>query len=760
MNKRILSIFSLVALIALGGCNKDNGNSSSSSNAANSQSSSTYTPNADTYEVKVVLPNGDSAGEGISVQWCSEGTCYDSSTNASGVAYKELEPGNYDVKLFGYPNTYAYQLGQVATADNRKLEIKLQEILEASPRYESDLENAAGSAYNPYIVGEGVYNVTVENEEDIQYFGFVPTRPGKYVVESLGTSLNLITANPFVSYYGNNPEYVNQIISKDDDSGYDVNFALEINIPIEEFANTGEIDKDGNLTYVKDDDGNYISGGIYTFGIGAKPVKSKKTFPFVVKWVDDYVLEKKTVTVINVEETLSQYPEKPEEYVWVDSNLYGLDTIVYNEEDGFYHVGTKEGYVLTAKISVPCNYIDRAFSKTVEDEEGNKSNEGIVGVTGIVLDNGTKDYTNFIQEYEKYCNSDGVYGVTQELKDFLELYFLTCRDWIEQKEESTVSDAKGWMFACGYYADIIDSYTKPWGGTGTSSDPYLLLLGTYYTRVLENQSVFYSYGLKNKDTVVKIFVKTENPNAKFIYDNNGKKSSYSSENGAYFEIELGGGMMTRNPDTFTLEFTSVDGLGTEFEFEIGIKEDLVDPKEIKVGDNTIEVLDSTNVQCTFVAPYNGVYTFTCEENNAFIQFNGTFYEGNKGKIIFTFNANINEEINFKITTLDLKKDNITFNIKQQAYADLGLNLAEVQIGKYGVGIENLDFIFIAPEQGAYEITSYNEDTVINYVSGNVSESKEYGEKFSFNLEAGDEVKFIVSRKNFDPGPAAFIVSKI
>lgn len=751
MNKRILSIFSLVALIALGGCNKDNGNSSSSSNAANSQSSSTYIPTADTYEVKVVLPNGDSAGEGISVQWCSEGTCYDSSTNASGVAYKELEPGNYDVKLFGYPNTYAYQLGQVATADNRKLEIKLQEILEASPRQESDLENAAGSAYNPYIVGEGVYNATVENEEDIQYFGFVPTRPGKYVVESLGTSLNLITANPFVNYYGNNPEYVNQIISKDDDSGYDVNFALEINIPIEEFVNTGENDKDGNLTYVKDADGNYISGGIYTFGIGAKPVKSAKTFPFVVKWVDDYVLEKKIATVINVEESLSQYPEKNPEYVWIDSLINGLDVVVYNEEDGFYHVGSKDGYVLTAKISEPCNYLDRAFSKVVEDEEGNKTNEGIVGLTGIVLANGEKDYTKFVQEYEKYCNSDGVYGVTEELKVFLELYFQNSKDWITSISETVVDEASGWLFACGYYADIADSYAKPWGGAGTSDEAYSIFTGeTYYAKVEEGSSIFYAYYLKNTMIEVTFYVSSSNPNAKFIYNSN----EYLSESGAYFEVNIGG---TFNPNGVIFEVTTVDGLADGIVFEVGIKEQTVAGDAIALGENTIEVLKGSQVACSFTAPRDGTYVVTSSESNAWFRYNSTNYKGSDGDISFSAELKKGEVFSFSLLTCDLEKDYITFNLSCDAYLEEDMNLLSIEKN------EIVEYIFVAKEAGTYEIECSTENTMIGYAEKNV-ESWYFGDssdnKFKVTLEANEEFVIKVTTCNSKADTVIVTITKV
>lgn len=759
MKKRLLTLFSLVSLITLNGCN--NGSDNSSNNISNSNSNTTSTNSSaniveGNYRVKVLLPDGTSAGEGIMVQWCAGGLCKSSYTNSDGIAAYELEEGTYDVKVSNYPSQYACQLGFVATAENKELEVRLQTILAPSLKTEEvvgDDSTIAGSPYNPYIVQEGVYNVTVKSEGDIQFFGFVPNRPGKYIIESWGTSTSLITSDPSVNYYGNNPQYINEILKSDDDSGYAVNedlgvinFSLELDIPIEEFLNKGEIDEDGNMIYEKDEKGNYVSGGIYTFGISATPIKSAKTFPFVVKWVDEYVVERVKADVVDVQETLSQYPEKPAEYVWLDSKLNGLDTVVYNEEDGFYHVGTKDGYVLTAKISATCEpYLDRPFSKVTVDESGAEKNEGIVGLTGIVLANGTKDYTSFVQEYEKYCNSDGVYGVTEELKTFLELYFQNSKDWIISVSEKVVDESSGWMFACGYYVDVKDSYAKPWSGLGDETEPYTINAGEqYYADVQANSSVYYSYYLKNTMNEVILYIKSTNSNAKFVYGTN----EYSSETGAYLEVNLGGNYSSG----LVFSVTTVDGEAEGIVFEIGIKEKTVAGDAIALGDNTIEVAKGSNVDCSFTAPRDGTYTITSSEGNAWFRYNGSNYKGTDGEISFSAELKKGDVLEFKLLTCDLEFDYITFTLSCDAYLEEDLNMIEIKAW------EVAEYIFLAKEAGTYEFECGTDNTKIGI-------EDKYGcewiyDKYTVELEANEEFKLLIATDDNNADTAIVIISKI
>ena len=622
-----------------------------------------------------------------------------------------------------------------------------------------DILGGTGDAYDPYMVEEGAYHATLKKDSEVVYYGFRPNRPGKYVIESLLDDTSVI--NPNVGYYGNNPQYVpespiNDMI--DDDSGKDNNFSLNFNIAIEEFVNTGEVDKDGNVIYQKDENGNLVAGGVYLFGIAASGITSSTIVPFSVTWLEDYIVEKPKIEEVKVTSALSAYPNKPANYVWVDASIDGTLNVVYSEDDGFYHVDDKDGYILTAKISEPCLYLDKAFSKTDEETQ---LNEGIVGERNIILANGTKDYSKFIMEYEKYCNSDGVYGVTEELKVFLEDYFYANKAWIESCLSSTqvLDDESGWMFACGYYADISDSYKRPTSGNGTLEDAYVLASDgntyEYYAKVPSAGSIYYSYAIRNDQKEVHIYVKTSEPNAKFVYND----VEYTINEGVvYLEVDLGGGMATRNPNEFTFEMTSVDNNGANFVFEVGIREDTVAGDALILGENTVEVPKNGYVDCSFSAPEAGTYTFTCNEPNAWIEYNGNDYKGSDGEITFSATLETNEKFEFDIYTLNFSREYITFTISLDRIAKT-INTATIGYESNGRDIEKLKYKLIADDEGGTYTITPSVGTMIIVEKAFSSESYWNEAPLVVTLEPNEVFIFLVTVEGWTPGPVSFTVSK-
>ena len=72
-----------------------------------------------------------------------------------------------------------------------------------------------------------------------------------------------------------------------------------------------------------------------------------------------------------------------------------------------------------------------------------------------------KNYIDMLTAYTAYTNTDGVYPVTQELKDFLmnfsiaQGYFLDGNGWVEPNKDNpngyNSSEKNQWLFPCGYY---------------------------------------------------------------------------------------------------------------------------------------------------------------------------------------------------------------------------------------------------------------------------------------------------------------------
>ena len=748
MEKNLLKIISLVTLISLSGCTGKNSSSTSSSSNVNSNSvttnssSSVVAPEGTIqYRVQVLLPNGEKAGEGLQVQWCNDTNCFSANTDANGVASTFLVPNTYDVHIYNYAETYACELGLKSGEDNTSIEVKLHDIL--------SYKGGTGAKDNPYVVNEGVYNITlsdIDTEAKVAsevFVGFVPNRPGKYVIESWTENTDSINTN--VGYYGNNPHYVPETAINgmtDDDSGDTDNFRLEFNIAIEEFVKTGEVDDNGEYIYEKDANGNYISGGIYRFGIGATNIRREKSFPIVIKYLEHYEAPVISVNEVKVTETLTKCSDADEDKVWKDCQINGLDTVVYNETDGKYHLGSEDGYVLYAKIAQPCAYIDKAFTE-IQDS----------GNSALTLDNGTKDYTNFIDTYAEYCNSDGVYPVTNELKTFLELYFISSEAWITSISETIIDKECGWLFAVGYYANLADLYDKPWAGLGTSEEAYLINPGTFLADVSENSTVYYSFGPKNTVSESMYRVKSNDANIEFDISSDYKVTVITTEEGEkYFDITLGG---TINPGICIFGVKTTDGSAAKVEFTLETREKTVAGDKITLGSNTVEVEDGGVVTCSLKVANAGTYKVTSSEENAFFFHGSDVYGGTYGEISFSVECAANDTIEFEILTIDGKADFITFNIEKGSSLKVGVN--SISVGEWETAEEE----FIAPEDGTYRFTPLDDNSLIGYSENGVTAfyPNDEGNYFEKELKAGDSLTVLLTTANYKKGNVRFTITK-
>ncbi len=85
----------------------------------------------------------------------------------------------------------------------------------------------------------------------------------------------------------------------------------------------------------------------------------------------------------------------------------------------------------------------------------------VEGMTEIVDVNGNAMFVdNLLLGLQEFTNSDGVYAVTAQIKDFLQgisitqRYFADGDGWIEINSNVYASEDDQWLFACGYYEKI------------------------------------------------------------------------------------------------------------------------------------------------------------------------------------------------------------------------------------------------------------------------------------------------------------------
>ena len=197
-------------------------------------------------------------------------------------------------------------------------------------------------------------------------------------------------------------------------------------------------------TYEVDGVTHYELGARWTLGFSVKSAPSfPATFPVVFMRIKDSFEEPlPQITSVKVTEELTQFPEL--DGTLTSCLMDGTVNPVYNEEDRFYHANSKDGAIIVAKISKPCEYLDKSFS-TIQD----------AGNSSLTLNN-KYDYTDFIAQYAEVCNSKGVYGVTEELMLFLHRYqsshrYFGSTGWVSGQLDYEPVEEFYWLFACYTY---------------------------------------------------------------------------------------------------------------------------------------------------------------------------------------------------------------------------------------------------------------------------------------------------------------------
>ena len=736
MNKKI-KILSLLSLLVLVGCGGTEGPGE-------------FVCDDGQYRVQVNKPDGSYLPGGFSVQWCSAntGNCYPAQADKYGRATLDLADDDYSIHVLNLPAEYSYDPGAyVATASNKCITVNLSDVLSPTINEKTDIDGTLipeGTPYNPYIVKEGVYKANIKTADERVYYGFRPIKPGSYVIESWSDEIWVNGEGPSIKYYGNNNDFINEEspVIQDENSGYDKNFKIQLDIGIDEFETI--LNDKGEIEHIRDNNGNYIPGGSYVFSIGASVNRLAKDVPFVIKRIGDYVVEKVIAEEVEVTANLSQFPEKLANDVYKDALIDGTFNVYYNENDGFYHYRRKTGPVLVAKISAPNKYFGKESFATIQDA-GNKS---------LTLDNGKYDYTKFIETYAEFCNSDGVYGVTEELKTFLELFYESISEWFNSesninKPDTIVDEASAWLFACGYYIDIADSYDKPVAGDGTLDNPYEIRLGkSYYVELEAGNSQYYTFFNQNREEEKLYWLKSTSPNACFVINGD----TYTSSDGPSVIIPLGG---LGNDSVCTVEIKSADGNAAKFVVELVQREKTVAGDKIDLGTNTLEVFAMTPVNCSYTASRAGTYSFLCGEENAWIiDSNGNNYQGSNGPISFSVDLEIGETFTFQVYTLNLEYDFITFTLTYETYASVGVNLVT-----FTKEWEEVEYKFIAKDAGTYKIECSTPNVAIFY-NNEWRFNDSPTNSFSVVLNADQVITFRVATADHLPGSVGFTITKL
>ena len=400
----------------------------------------------------------------------------------AGTASFEALPGDYTAEI-SFPSVeYAYDKAEaVFTAEKTTATVVVYDVPGAShtvyvPCNEhvdadengkcdwclnvmSDNMLEGRAEYGAKEVFVGATYVTVDRAE-MSYFLFTPERSGIY-------RFSCVTEGAALGYYG----AVHFIQAHN--LAEIVDGAFEITVP------------DGGI--------NTGSGGTTQFVLGVSSETAKNAV-IVIERVGNYIPEM-GYTDIHAPSTLTKYDSL------LNNSLVDLDvtdpnlTVVFNDADGYYHLGTADGPVVLVKISAAgnSNLPNLMLPSFVTICETDRM------VCYIYDDDGTlirkESYNSLIDEYAAACGSMGVVPLDKTIAAAIKNTG-DHRDWWEGtifgEGAPEVLKANAWLFACCYEVE---------GTYGTASAPISV------TPLSEEDSQDLAL-LVNEGTPITVFVST------------------------------------------------------------------------------------------------------------------------------------------------------------------------------------------------------------------------------------------------------------
>ena len=385
-------------------------------------------------------------GYTLNAQWRGDdGTFYTAPFNNDGYAEIEGLDGDYQVTLSTLPDGYTYETNKYrSTNDDKKIKIKIEVITPNPDKDGSDLYNNVRE-----IQSTGFYRVRLEGPHSQVCYQYVPRRAGDYSIQSL-MDIRANEINPILDVYVGtvgwkptlgNPSWIQN--GGGAENTYTKNFKYDVRLSED------------------------MVGNIYSFCIRTESINSS-AFPIDIDFVIEYNGEYTGNVYVPPDEihaeeewrTMRDYDASLYDFRYAaDLNGRKLDSDLYalNPEDGFYHeyderTGTF-GDILYVKINQD--------SAVLVTETGTGFMDGQVQIFAMrfysLKNQQNYDVGAFIGEYAAHVNRDGVYAVTEELRDFLQSYSVSQRlfndgnGWAETAAGYLSAEEDQWLFNCGVY---------------------------------------------------------------------------------------------------------------------------------------------------------------------------------------------------------------------------------------------------------------------------------------------------------------------
>ncbi len=431
MNKKILLILCAIFLLCflLCACGGDGNTDTETSTETNTETETNKdtSSNEIDYTVKVVDYKGEPISTGLFVQFYKDGKAFDSmkKADANGTVVFKMEKADYTFEvIYTDSETLTYDKeGCTLTAQNPSKEIVLYNMPseDTIKIFPYDSKKGDTYEYEAVVISEGATKATIDG---MTYYVFRATRGGVYKFSYIcDVAIN-------IGFYG-----------------------MSANVLRE---NTAEIENRAFQLEIKDSSASTPGGEIV---IGIKSLATDNCI-LTVERISDA-----SKPIQRLEYPASEVPSSKVNYNYLNGDIVDLDIknpnleVVYNEDDGYYHLGTLDGDIVLVRISTPSKYIASfkemcdvtKLFKIFTDENGTPLRE--------------ETYNEMITKYAEKCDNAGVVPLTKELAYAIQ-NILEQQGWYGNnnifKEKETVDDQgniiegekisipekNAWLFPC------------------------------------------------------------------------------------------------------------------------------------------------------------------------------------------------------------------------------------------------------------------------------------------------------------------------
>lgn len=400
-----------------------------------------------TFTVNLVDESGNPfTSDNLKVIWSNRTSAVTADVTSQGKATAKLD-GDYKVTLQNVPDGYTYN-PNIYYVSNRNTDVTVL-VYKLNVSY-NDGSTLYDHRIDMYVTG--AYRAVIKSKEDCVYYMFEPTHNGYYTIEScVDTTFNEV--NPFMDVYFGNPQAAYYDYTLDDGSDYCDTYT-----------------KNFSYTFKRAQD-EVKTGFVFAIHATHKTHQYPVYVDFIVsRGEEDYERPSLVGKPISATENFSEADFTWETGTWTwaekwstktNSNVFDADNFMLGE-DGYYHLKDLVTGEITDKklyVMLKTSISERPF---LNYNGATVSLYALATLSGPPTDplknvNGFK-YHEFVIAYSNYCNSDGVYPLTEEMRILLQNFAIAQRYFADG--EGTFETANGiyaeendmWLFACGYYA--------------------------------------------------------------------------------------------------------------------------------------------------------------------------------------------------------------------------------------------------------------------------------------------------------------------